>query len=95
MDLGFILSLLLTGLIIGALARLAIPGRNPMGLLTTMLVGIAGAFIGGLVSRGLGLASTFAFVVAVLCAAAIVYFMTGAARGRRGGLFGGGRRGLI
>ena len=39
------------GLIVGALARFLVPGRDPMGCLTTALLGIAGAFVGGFVSR--------------------------------------------
>jgi uncharacterized membrane protein YeaQ/YmgE (transglycosylase-associated protein family) len=86
MTIQFIFSLLLTGLIIGALARLAIPGRNDMSILITILVGIAGSFIGGLLAAALNLGSGLAFVVAVLCAAAFVYLISGAAgrRGRRG-----------
>jgi uncharacterized membrane protein YeaQ/YmgE (transglycosylase-associated protein family) len=41
---------LLIGLIAGALARLIMPGRDPMGLLATMVLGIVGSIIGGLVS---------------------------------------------
>ena len=41
---------LIVGLIAGALARLIMPGRDPMGLLATMILGIAGSIIGGLVS---------------------------------------------
>jgi uncharacterized membrane protein YeaQ/YmgE (transglycosylase-associated protein family) len=83
MTITFIFSLLLTGLIIGALARLAIPGRNNMSILVTILVGIAGSFIGGLLAAALGLSSGMAFVVAVLVAAAFVYLISGAAS-RRG-----------
>jgi uncharacterized membrane protein YeaQ/YmgE (transglycosylase-associated protein family) len=45
---GFILVLLMIGLIAGATARLVVPGRNPMGLLGTLAVGVIGAFIGWL-----------------------------------------------
>jgi uncharacterized membrane protein YeaQ/YmgE (transglycosylase-associated protein family) len=38
------------GLIIGALARLLMPGPQPIGILATMAVGIAGSFIGGFVA---------------------------------------------
>lgn len=41
---------LIIGLIAGALARLIMPGRDAMGLLATMLLGIAGSVLGGLVS---------------------------------------------
>ena len=42
-----IIGWLILGLIAGALARLLVPGRDPMGLLGTMLLGIAGSFVGG------------------------------------------------
>ena len=80
------LSLLLIGLIIGALGRLALPGPNPMGILMTMLCGIGGAFLGGIVGRTLGLRS-FTFVLSVLCAAGIVYLVSGRMGGRRRGIF--------
>lgn len=41
---------LIIGLIAGALARLIMPGRDPMGLLATILLGIVGSIVGGLVS---------------------------------------------
>src|SRR4051794_22795876 len=47
---GFIAYLIITailGLFVGALARLALPGRDPMSLFQTMLVGIGGSLIGG------------------------------------------------
>ena len=44
---GFILGLTLVGLIAGALARLLVPGRDPMGIAATILLGIVGSFIGG------------------------------------------------
>ncbi len=44
----YLILLAITGLIVGALARLALPGRDPMSILQTMLVGIAGSFLAGL-----------------------------------------------
>jgi uncharacterized membrane protein YeaQ/YmgE (transglycosylase-associated protein family) len=44
---------LIVGLIAGGLARLIMPGKDPMGLLATILLGIAGSILGGLVSRAL------------------------------------------
>ena len=51
MDLIDILGWLVVGLIVGAVARLLMPGRDPMGCLMTALLGIAGAVVGGFVSR--------------------------------------------
>ena len=45
--LGLILYLLVVGLIAGFLARLLVPGRDPMGILGTIVLGIVGSFIGG------------------------------------------------
>jgi uncharacterized membrane protein YeaQ/YmgE (transglycosylase-associated protein family) len=43
------------GLIIGALAKLVMPGRDPGGIIVTMLIGIAGALLGGFIGRAIGL----------------------------------------
>jgi uncharacterized membrane protein YeaQ/YmgE (transglycosylase-associated protein family) len=72
---GYLLSLVITGLIVGALGRLAIPGPNPMSIGMTILVGIGGAFIGGIVAYALGTGVGFAFILEVLAAAGIVYLM--------------------
>jgi uncharacterized membrane protein YeaQ/YmgE (transglycosylase-associated protein family) len=77
--LGFIISLIISGLIIGALGRLAIPGPNPMSIGMTILVGIGGSFIGGLIAFILGAPVAIAFILEVLAAAGIIYLM-----GRRG-----------
>jgi len=45
--LAFIVFLLIVGLIAGAIARLVVPGRDPMGLLRTMTLGVIGSFVGG------------------------------------------------
>ena len=47
--------MLFIGLIVGALAKLVMPGHDPGGILVTMLLGIAGALVGGFVGRLLGL----------------------------------------
>ncbi len=49
-----ILAWIVVGLIAGLLAKLVMPGRDPGGLIVTTLMGIAGAFIGGLVVQFLG-----------------------------------------
>jgi len=45
--LTFIVLLLIVGLIAGAVARLLLPGRDPIGLLGTIVVGVIGSFLGG------------------------------------------------
>jgi uncharacterized membrane protein YeaQ/YmgE (transglycosylase-associated protein family) len=42
------------GLIVGAIAKLLMPGRDPGGIIVTMALGIAGALLGGFVGRALG-----------------------------------------
>ena len=44
---------LIIGLIAGGLARLLIPGRQPMGLLMTMILGLVGSMVGGLISTAI------------------------------------------
>jgi uncharacterized membrane protein YeaQ/YmgE (transglycosylase-associated protein family) len=44
---GLIFTLIIVGLIAGAIARLLVPGRDPMGIGATILLGIVGSFIGG------------------------------------------------
>ena len=46
-----IIGSLIIGLIVGALARLIMPGRDPMGCLATALLGIAGSILGGVVGH--------------------------------------------
>jgi uncharacterized membrane protein YeaQ/YmgE (transglycosylase-associated protein family) len=46
----YFISWLIVGLIAGALARLIMPGRDPMGIIATILLGIVGSILGGLVS---------------------------------------------
>lgn len=53
MDMG-ILAWILFGLVIGVIAKLLMPGRDPGGFIITMLLGIAGALIGGFVGRAMG-----------------------------------------
>ncbi len=67
----------LIGLVIGALARLVIPGRQTMGLLATAASGVGGAILGGLVAHAIGVGAIFQFVIAVGVAAAIVAVVSG------------------
>ncbi len=49
-----ILVTLIVGLVVGALAKLVMPGRDPGGILITILLGIAGSFVAGMLGHALG-----------------------------------------
>ncbi len=49
-----ILTWILFGLVVGIIAKLLMPGRDPGGFIVTMLLGIAGALIGGFIGRAMG-----------------------------------------
>ena len=49
-----ILWMLIIGLIIGAIAKLIMPGKDPGGIIVTMLLGVAGALIAGFLGRAIG-----------------------------------------
>ena len=72
---GYIIGLVLSGLIVGGLGRLAIPGPNPMSIGQTILVGLGGSFIGGLVGYLLFGRNGGGLILSVLAAAGIVYFL--------------------
>jgi uncharacterized membrane protein YeaQ/YmgE (transglycosylase-associated protein family) len=46
---------MLFGLIVGVVAKLVMPGKDPGGIIVTMLIGIVGALIGGFLGRALGM----------------------------------------
>jgi uncharacterized membrane protein YeaQ/YmgE (transglycosylase-associated protein family) len=82
---GTIIWFIIIGLIVGALARLVVPGRNPIGLLMTILLGIVGAIAGGLIASAIGAGFVIQLILAIAVAALLVYFISGA-RTRRSGL---------
>jgi uncharacterized membrane protein YeaQ/YmgE (transglycosylase-associated protein family) len=49
-----IITMIVVGLIVGALAKLFMPGRDPGGIIVTMLLGIAGSFVAGFIGRAVG-----------------------------------------
>jgi uncharacterized membrane protein YeaQ/YmgE (transglycosylase-associated protein family) len=77
----YIIVLLFTGLIVGALARLALPGRDPMSIWATIGVGLAGSFLAGLVSALVFGRNGAGILLSVLFSTLIVY----AIRRSRGG----------
>lgn len=56
-----ILSWIIMGLIVGALAKFIMPGKDPGGFIVTILLGIAGAFVGGFIGSVLGLGTVTGF----------------------------------
>jgi uncharacterized membrane protein YeaQ/YmgE (transglycosylase-associated protein family) len=49
------------GLIVGLLAKFIMPGKDPGGIIVTILIGIAGAFVGGFIGSFLGLGTVTGF----------------------------------
>lgn len=81
---------LIAGLIIGALARLVLPGRQRIGLALTLLLGVLGSVVGGVIANAIGSGdiwelNIFGFIVAVLAAVALL------AAAERAGLGAGDR----
>lgn len=66
-----LLFVVLGGLIVGALGRLAVPGPDPMPIWMTILLGIVGSIIGALVAGALGLGNA-GFILSVIGAALVL-----------------------
>ena len=81
----FILGLIITGLIVGALGRLIVPGRNPMSIGMTILLGIAASLVAGFVGRALFGSEEPGFLLSVIAAAVIVFFVSRGSRTHRYG----------
>ena len=66
---------LLFGLVIGAIARLLVPGRESGGWLTSIVIGVLGSFVGGFIGRGFGWyvsGQPAGFVLSLLCAVVLL-----------------------
>jgi uncharacterized membrane protein YeaQ/YmgE (transglycosylase-associated protein family) len=70
----------LVGLVIGALARLALPGKQSIGLLWTAGAGVAAALLGGIVAHALDLGGFLQFVLAIAFAAGLIALLGGSRR---------------
>jgi uncharacterized membrane protein YeaQ/YmgE (transglycosylase-associated protein family) len=71
-----ILGWILFGLIVGAIAKLVMPGRDPGGLAITIVLGIVGALVGGFIGRLLGLyqrSESAGFIMATIGAIVILF----------------------
>ena len=80
-----LLGWILFGLIVGVLAKLVMPGRDPGGVIVTMLLGIVGAVLGGFVGRAMGLygPNDSAGIFMSILGAVVVLFIYRMAVGRR------------
>ena len=86
-----ILGLIVVGLIIGVLARLIVPGKQRLSMLATLLLGVAGAVIGGVIASLLGTGNIFelniiGFVVAVIAAVLLIGVAEGVSGKSRGSI---------
>ena len=64
-----ILSWVILGLIVGIIAKFFMPGRDPGGIFITIILGIAGAFVGGFIGSALGLGNVSGFDIRSLLTA--------------------------
>ena len=69
----YLVYLLVAGILVGALARLVLPGPDPMSWPATLGYGVAGSLLGGIVGGVLGL-GRFAFVLSIACAAGLIWY---------------------
>jgi uncharacterized membrane protein YeaQ/YmgE (transglycosylase-associated protein family) len=84
LTLSVIIAWLLIGLVVGGLARLIVPGRQHIGLILTILIGIVAALLGGIITTALiGAGHTvITFIVALIAAALLVSAFTTRGYGR-------------
>lgn len=86
-----IISAIIIGAIIGALARLVLPGRQNIGILLTVVIGIVGALIGTAIARAIGVDNTTGIdwiehILQVIVAAIGVSIVAGLRGGNRSGV---------
>ena len=84
---GFLWTLII-GLVVGAIAKLIMPGRDPGGIIVTMLIGVAGALLAGFLGRALGWYSDPGEgpgIIASIIGALILLFLYRMFTGRRSG----------
>jgi len=77
----YLIALVISGLVVGALGRLALPGKDPLSIPMTIAIGLAGSFLAGLVSWAIFGRDVAGIAISVLFATGIVYLI----RRSRGG----------
>ena len=96
-----VITAILIGIVVGVLGRLLVPGRQPIGMLVTVLIGIVGAFLGTAIARMLGIPTVtngidwLELLVQVIVAALGVALVSSMMGRRRTGVMGRRRSGLL
>ena len=81
-----ILAWILFGLVVGIIAKLLMPGRDPCGFIVTILIGIAGAVLGGFIGRAMGFygpSESAGWIVSIVGAMLLLFIYRMVARPRR------------
>jgi uncharacterized membrane protein YeaQ/YmgE (transglycosylase-associated protein family) len=100
MTITSIVSAILIGIVVGVLGRLVLPGKQPIGMLVTILVGIVSAFIGTAIARALGIPTATSGIdwlelLVQVIVAALGVALVASLMGRRGTGVMGRRRGML
>ena len=95
-----VISAILVGIVVGVLGRLLVPGKQKIGMLVTIVVGIVSAFIGTAIARALGIPTDTSGIdwlelLVQVIVAAIGVALVSAILGRRTGVMGRRRSGLM
>jgi uncharacterized membrane protein YeaQ/YmgE (transglycosylase-associated protein family) len=96
-----VITAILVGIVVGALGRLALPGKQKIGMLLTILVGIVSAFIGTALARAIGIPTAtngidwLELLVQVVVAAAGVALVAALMGRRKTGIMGSRRSGIL
>lgn len=96
-----VITAIIIGIVVGVLGRLVLPGRQPIGMLVTILVGIVAAFIGTAIARAIGIPTAtngidwLELLVQVVVAAIGVALVSALMGGRRRGAVGTRRSGML
>lgn len=97
-----VITAILVGIVVGVLARLLVPGKQSIGLLVTILIGIVGAFLGTALARVLGLPTVTngidwieLLVQVAVAALGVILVSSLMGRGRTGAVGGRRRSGLF
>lgn len=70
-----LLIMAVAGGIVGLIARAIMPGANPMSIGMTILLGIAGSIVGGMIARALGLATGAGWVISIVGAMLLLWLV--------------------